>query len=182
MASLSDIENCIARMALGVRASFEALYQATSAKLFGVCLRVLKNNPLAQEALQETYVKIWHHAGRYEVNGLSPMSWLITIARNCAIDHLRARKSGEVSAAPELMEAVADSAAGPAMLIELRSEVERLGVCLTELDDLCSEAVRGAYLDGKTYVQFAEDADVPLKTMRTLLRRSLIKLRECLTR
>lgn len=182
MSTHQQIENWIALMALGDRTAFEALYSATSAKLFGVTLRVLKDKSQSEEALQESYVKIWHHAGRYQVNGLSPMSWLITIARNTAIDHLRARKGDEQAAAPELMEAVADHKPGPEALVVLGSEMQQLGLCLSELGEAQAEAVRGAYLDGKTYAELAQDAAVPLNTMRTWLRRSLLKLRECLTR
>ena len=182
MAELADIETFIAKCALGDREAFSSLYSATSAKLFGVSLRVLKDKGKAEEALQESFVKIWNHAGRYQVNGLSPMSWLITIARNTAIDHLRANQSGEVATAPELMEGVVDHKPGPEALAVLGGEMEQLGLCLSELDSAHAEAVRGAYLDGKTYAELAQDADVPLNTMRTWLRRSLLKLRECLTR
>ena len=87
-----DIEAMIARTAHEDRDAFLALYDATSAKLFGVCLRVLDSRPDAEEVLQEVFVKVWRNAGRYSANGLSPMTWLITIARNTAIDRLRARK------------------------------------------------------------------------------------------
>jgi RNA polymerase sigma-70 factor (ECF subfamily) len=93
MAELSDIETYIAKCALGDRDAFSSLYSATSAKLFGICLRVLGNRSEAEDALQDVFVKIWHNADRYQVNGLSPMTWLITIARNLSIDKLRARKA-----------------------------------------------------------------------------------------
>lgn len=95
MADVADIESYIAKCALGDRSAFSALYTATSAKLFGVCLRVLGNQAEAEDALQDVFVKIWRNADRYQVNGLSPMTWLITIARNLAIDRLRARKTAQ---------------------------------------------------------------------------------------
>lgn len=182
MSNPKEIEEWIAKMALGDRASFELIYRATSAKLFGITLRVLKNRTEAEEALQESFVKIWRNAGRYQVNGLSPMSWLITIARNTAIDQLRRHPSGEVAGGSELMDTIADSQPGPEAILMRQSDVAQLGMCLGELDPVHSIAVRGAYLDGKTYAELADDAAVPLNTMRTWLRRSLIKLRECLTR
>ena len=93
MATLHEIEEMIARMALGDRCALSSLYAATSAKLFGITLRVLEDRQEAEDALQETFVKLWHNAGRYRSNGLSPMTWLITVARNQAIDRLRARRS-----------------------------------------------------------------------------------------
>ena len=182
MRTPEQIENWIAQMALGDRIAFESLYDATSAKLLGVSLRVLKNTALAEEALQNTYLKVWRNASRYQVNGLSPMSWLITIARNTALDSLRTQKNLEISGGSDLMDTFADSKPGPEDLAIASSQNEVLRVCLTELDDAHARANRGAYLDGKTYAELASDAKVPLNTMRTWLRRSLIKLRECLTR
>ena len=91
----AEIEDLIARIAMGDRAAFRSLYDRTAAKLFGVCLRVLNDRALAEEALQDVYCKIWARAGQYRVNGFSPMTWLITLARNAAIDRRRKRDAGE---------------------------------------------------------------------------------------
>ena len=111
MRSTSIIEELIARTALGRRAAFSELYNLTSAKLFGICLRVLNNRAEAEEVLQEVYITIWQKADRYAVTGNSPMTWLITIARNRAIDRLRARR--EVAGGMEFAERIADPAPGP---------------------------------------------------------------------
>ncbi len=109
--SPQDIENLITRAGLGDRLAFRSLYSATSAKLFGVCLRVLKNRTDAEDVLQETYIKIWHNAAKYQVSGYSPITWLVTIARNQAIDRLRSRKpeTGELEEADD----IADLSATP---------------------------------------------------------------------
>ncbi|MFD0858534.1 sigma-70 family RNA polymerase sigma factor [Roseovarius aquimarinus] len=175
-----EIENLIARAALGERAAFGDLYAHTSAKLFGICLRVLNDGAEAEEALQEAFVKIWRNADRYRANGLSPMTWLITVARNTAID--RARKRREAQPGLDAAEAMADAAPGPEAQAIASSEAARLDGCLAELDGSHAEAVRRAYLEGETYAELATHFDVPLNTMRTWLRRSLLKLKECLTR
>src|SRR5487761_2465557 len=90
--STAEIDDLIARTALRDRAAFRDLYQRTSAKLFGVALRILKDRSEAEEALQEIYVKIWQRADRYAAGPYSPISWLVAIARNHALDILRARK------------------------------------------------------------------------------------------
>lgn len=183
MAGIQDVENWIMQCAMGDRSAFEALYAATSAKLFGVTLRVLKDKGTAQEALQDTYIKVWKNAGRYQSNGLSPMSWLITIARNAAIDRLR--KQGGAAAhehTSELMDTIADGALGPEEQLIARADMQHMRDCMIELDPAHAKAVAGAYLDGASYAELAEAANVPLNTMRTWLRRSLMKLRECLTR
>ena len=88
----ADIADLIARCSLRDRAAFRTLYQRTSAKLFGVVLRVLKNRAEAEEAIQEVYIKIWQRADRYVPGQYSPISWLVAIARNHALDMIRARR------------------------------------------------------------------------------------------
>jgi RNA polymerase sigma-70 factor (ECF subfamily) len=178
--SIAEIEDLIARTARGERAAFLDLYDRTSAKLFGICLRVLDDRADAEEVLQETYVKIWRNADRYAANGLSPMTWLITVARNSAIDKRRSRGRGDrgLEAAAELP----DGGPTPEAAAMAGSERARIVLCLSELEADRAAAVRGAYLQGLSYQELAERYGVPLNTMRTWLRRSLMKLRECLTR
>ncbi|MGR3485591.1 MAG: sigma-70 family RNA polymerase sigma factor [Paracoccaceae bacterium] len=181
MTTPAEIETLIARCALGERAAMDALYAATSAKLFGICLRVLSDRASAEDALQEVYVKVWHASDRYASNGLSPITWLSTIARNAAIDRLRARnrrREDGGDAIPELR----DRAATPEDAAIAGSDAAQIVACLDELEEARRAAVRGAYLEGRTYAELAEAAGVPLNTMRTWLRRSLIALRACMTR
>ncbi len=178
--SISTIEDLIAQTALGRRSAFSNLYDLTSAKLFGVCLRVLNNRAEAEDVLQEVYITVWRKADRYAVTGNSPMTWLITIARNKAIDRLRMRR--ETGGGLESAESVVDPAPGPERQAVENSERNRLNACLDALEDSRADAVRGAYLDGETYKELAARHGVPLNTMRTWLRRSLLKLRDCLSR
>lgn len=162
------------------RAAFDLLYQQTSSKLFGICLRVLKNRSEAEDALQEVFVKIWNKADRFAVSDLSPISWLVAIARNHAIDRVRERRQPFVDIDSALN--VVDPLPGPEASVVASQERQRIRFCLDELEKDRAEAVRGAYLDGESYVELAERHGVPLNTMRTWLRRSLLKLRECLER
>jgi len=175
-----DITKLIVRTSLKDRAAFDLLYRQTSAKLFGVCLRVLNDRSEAEEALQEVFVKIWTKADRFAVSELSPISWLVAIARNHAIDRIRSRRhaAADMDAAMN----VADPAPGPEAMAVAGDEKERIHACLEELEKDRAEAVRGAYLKGESYVELGERHRVPLNTMRTWLRRSLLKLRECLER
>jgi RNA polymerase sigma-70 factor, ECF subfamily len=174
-----DISNLIGRSGLGDRAAFRALYAATSAKLFGVCLRVLKNRTDAEDVLQEVYIKIWHNAAKYQISGYSPMSWLIAIARNQSIDRIRSRRpeGTELSEAEE----VADHAATPEQAAVMSGEAGRLNACLEKLSPGRAEAVKAAYMEGYSYQELADRLEQPLNTVRTWLRRSLMSLRECLT-
>lgn len=180
MTTPDDIEALIARIALGERAAFSALYDATSAKLLGVALRILNDRAAAEDVLQDAYVKVWRNAGRYQANGLSPMTWLITIARNTAIDRLRAsRADRDFDDLSETLPAPARTPEGDAIAA---SEARRIVACLDELEEKRRDAVRNAYLLGWSYADLASHFDVPLNTMRTWLRRSLIALRECMAR
>lgn len=179
MRDRTDIEDLILQVSLGDRAAFSALYDATSAKLFGVCLRVLNNRTEAEDTLQDVFVRIWQKANLYSVNGYSPMTWLITLARNAAIDRLRARRTGAVDI--ETVHDLSDAAPGPEALAIASSERGRLQDCLDDLEADRSDAVRRAYLDGDSYKDLAARYDVPLNTMRTWLRRSLLSLRDCLS-
>jgi len=180
MTTVNDIEKMISRVGLGDRAAFSALYDATSAKLFGVCLRILNNRAEAEDALQDAFVRIWQKADGYAANGYSPMTWLITLTRNLAIDKLRARKkpADNIDDVPDL----SDSGPTPEAAAIASSERAQIDGCLDELEVDRAEAVRGAYLEGESYQELADRHGVPLNTMRTWLRRSLVKLKECLTR
>jgi RNA polymerase sigma-70 factor (ECF subfamily) len=175
----AEIADLIARCALRDRAAFKALYGRTSPKLYGVTLRILRDRSEAEEALQEVYVKIWQRADRYVPGGYSPISWLVAVARNHALDVVRGRKprSEDLDVALE----VADGGPDPEQAEAARGERARIDSCLERLEPDRADAVRGAYLDGYSYEELATRHKVPLNTMRTWLRRSLLKLRECLT-
>jgi RNA polymerase sigma-70 factor (ECF subfamily) len=178
--SQDELSRLIARTALGDRAAFSLLYSQTSAKLFGVALRILKDRAQAEDAIQEVYVRIWRRAGSFRAGQASATAWLVTIARNQAIDLIRARQPAtlEYEDAPD----VADSAPDPEARAALSGEGRRIEACLGELETDKATAVTAAYVEGLSYQELAEQYGVPLNTMRTWLRRSLIKLRECMTR
>src|SRR6266511_6233037 len=80
----------ISRVAGGDRGALRIVYQDTSAKLFGVCLRILNDRSEAEDVLQEVYVTVWRKAATFDPARASPITWLVAIARNRAIDKLRA--------------------------------------------------------------------------------------------
>jgi RNA polymerase sigma-70 factor (ECF subfamily) len=174
-----EVADLISRCALRDRAAFRSLYDRTSAKLFGVVLRILKDRSEAEEAVQEVYVKIWQRADRYVAGDTSPISWLVAVARNHALDILRARRprADDIDVALE----IPDAGPSPERATADSQERGRIERCLATLEPDRAEAVRGAYLDGYSYDELAQRYAVPLNTMRTWLRRSLLKLRECLT-
>ncbi|WP_121061043.1 sigma-70 family RNA polymerase sigma factor [Chachezhania antarctica] len=180
MTDLERIEAMISRVALGDRAAFSDLYDATSAKLLGVCLRVLKDRSLAEDAMQDAYVKIWSHAGRYTSGVASPMTWLITIARNTAIDRARMRKPADNLADHDAT--LTATGPTPEQSTVAASLARRVTQCLAELQTDRAAAIRLAYLEGLSYADLAERFEVPLNTIRTWLRRGLMTLRACVER
>lgn len=171
------IAELIARCAAADRVAFREVYRASSAKLMGVLLRILGERAEAEDALQEVYTRVWLRAGRYDPTKGRGMTWLVAIARNLAIDRLRARPQTASDAA---LDTVADGAPRAEVRLVAQGEARRVADCFATLEPDRAEAVRGAYLDGLSYLQLAERHGVPLNTMRTWLRRSLLKLRECL--
>jgi len=161
------------------RSAFRTLYRLTSAKLFGVCLRICGDRQAAEDVLSEVYLTIWKRAGAFEPGRASPISWLATIARNRAIDWRRS--SGRTP--PARVEEIADLAddrisAEDSMLAEERAS--RLHLCLDQLEQRQRDAIRTAFFDGLTYAELAARDAVPLGTMKSWVRRGLLRLKDCL--
>jgi RNA polymerase sigma-70 factor (ECF subfamily) len=176
-ASGLPLQQLIRGAARGDRAAFAALYTSTSAKLFGVALRILGQREWAEEALQESFVAIWQRAGDYDPARGSAMGWLATIVRHCAIDQRRRRGARpESRTAPE--EALAAMAAPGAA--DTGAELGALQRCLDELDEQPRRAVLLAYCYGLTRDELAVQLGVPVGTVKSWLRRSLERLQKCL--
>jgi RNA polymerase sigma-70 factor (ECF subfamily) len=167
----------IAKCAAADRPAFRKLYRDSSAKLMGVLLRMLGERAEAEDALQEVFTRVWLRAGRYDPAKGRGMTWLIAIARNLAIDRLRARPEAE---SDEGLDTVQDTAPRAETKLIAKGEAKRMADCFNTLEPERAEAVKGAYLDGLSYLDLAAHHAVPLNTMRTWLRRSLLKLKECL--
>ena len=177
----NDLSDLINRVAIGDRAAFASLYQATNLRLFAICLRILRHRPDAEEALQEVYIKVWQRAKTFATRSGSPATWLAAIARNHAIDVIRARKpvTDDIDEAYDLAD---ETISTPEQNMVLMDEGRRIDNCMRELDSVQAGAVRRAYVEGLSYLELADDLNVPLNTIRTWLRRSLLKLRECMQR
>lgn len=175
------VADLLSRVAAQDRAAFRLLYSQTSAKLMGVLLRILGNRPEAEEALQEVFTRVWLRAGRFDATKGRGMTWLVAIARNHAIDRLRARPSDAARDDSEgVIDRIRDTTPTAETRLIARGEAGRIADCFATLETDRAAAVRGAYLDGLSYQDLADRHAVPLNTMRTWLRRGLLKLRECL--
>jgi RNA polymerase sigma-70 factor (ECF subfamily) len=176
------LRDTLVAVAGGDRDAFETLYKLTSAKLFGVCLRILGKQRDAEDVLQETYTTIWHKAGLYDPERASPITWLVMIARNKAIDRARSDGSEPIAAPIELAIDVGDGAAGPAAEAEADDGGRRLALCLETLESRQRALIRIAFFEGVTYENLATRSRTPIGTVKSWIRRGLIKLKACLER
>jgi RNA polymerase sigma-70 factor (ECF subfamily) len=166
----------------GDRAALAEVYSLTSAKLMGVCLRILGERSEAEDVLQETYIAVWRKAGTYDPAKAGAISWLVAVARNKALDRIRAGRVRRASAPLDAAEEIADPARSALAEVESADDRRALFGCLEELDEDQKWSIRTAFLDGATYEELAERRGVPLGTMKSWIRRGLIKLRGCLER
>ena len=169
----------IAAVAKGDEAAFERLYAATRAKLFGVVLRILRRQDLAEEVIQEAYVKIWNSAGQFNPGVASPITWMVSIARNRAIDVVRKRTEASIEEEPAAMEVAAESP-DPLARREMTEELKRLLECVGRLQPDRQKLVLLAYYNGWSREQLAAKFETPVNTVKTWLRRSMMDIRECL--
>ena len=159
--------------------AFAELYKRTSSKLFGVCLRMLRDRGEAEDVLQETYTTVWRRATGFDASRASAITWLVTLSRNKAIDRLRQHRE-ELLDDPSRLDETVDEQPTPAADAETSHEYQRLQHCLDELEPQQQSSVREAFFTGVTYNELATRCKVPLGTMKSWIRRSLMQLRTCL--
>ena len=163
------------------RAAFGRLYEATSAKLYGVAVRILRREDWAEEVLQECYVSIWTHAPQYRAALAAPMTWMTSIVRNRCLDGLR-RPRHEVSDADGTLAESAESAnPGPLAELERAKDAQALARCLKALEGKQRQAIALAFYDGLSHAELARHLREPLGTVKTWVRRGLLRLKDCLS-
>ncbi|MBC7736542.1 MAG: sigma-70 family RNA polymerase sigma factor [Candidatus Saccharibacteria bacterium] len=160
------------------RTALRHLYSDTSAKLLGVLSRHLGTRAEAEDALQEVYIRVWLKAGGYDARKGRGMTWLISLARHHAIDQLRRRPACLIDS--DEIEDIADTAMNAEGRLVHKSDTHRIAKCLACLEPNRAGMLCGAYLDGNSYLDLAQRHDMPLNTVRTHLRRSILKLRVCM--
>ena len=167
-------------------AAFRALYDATSPKLFGFALRILHKRETAEEVLQESYVAIWNNAANYQAHLAAPMTWMATIVRNKAFDHLRRTDAAvEIDAEQfdtEVMNALQDPQATPIEALQMSGDAKALAWCMSALEGMHRQVVALAYYHDLSHSEVAEQLKLPVGTVKTWIRRSLEKLRTCLAK
>ena len=175
------LEDLLARVAAGDRDAFAALYDQTSARVYGMVLRVLRDPGYSEEVTQEVYLQVWRDAGRFRSEQGSPISWLLTIGHRRAVDRVRSESSASDRESRYGREEFAAETAGLEEVVVGREEAQRARECLGSLTDLQAQAVTLAYYDGLTYREVADQLAVALPTIKSRIRDGLKRLRGCLT-
>lgn len=160
----------------GNSSAMRGLYEATASDLYALCFAVVRNREAAQDVLQEVYTKVWNRAEGFDPEAGSPIIWLRSIARNSAIDRVRAQ--GRRPTVSDIsLDSIADDAELPDERLIREEGTEHLIRQVDQLSDPEQTFIRNAYLRGLTYSQVAAEAGVPLGTVKTRIRRGLKVLR-----
>ena len=177
----------LARVAAEDANALRTLYDLTSAKLFGVALRILVKREWAEEALQESFVNIWRYAGDYREALAAPFTWMAAIVRNRALDCLRRQKAAVADGSglttewsETLDEVIAGDERDPADSALVSEQAKQLAICLARLEASQRQAVALAYLRDQSHSEIADQLSVPLGTVKSWVRRGLEKLKICM--
>jgi len=160
-------------------AAFRSLYDAAAPKLFGFALRILHKRELAEEALQEGFVSIWHSASTYQGGLSAPMTWMAAIVRNKALDILR-RADDPLEMDADFMNALPDLDIRPDEALLRSAQAQALAACLSALEGLHRQVIGLAFYHDLSHSEVAQRMSLPIGTVKTWIRRGLERLKTCL--
>ncbi|WPP00310.1 sigma-70 family RNA polymerase sigma factor [Pseudomonas sp. HR96] len=180
---ISPAENDEHRQLLGAcaqgdRRAFERLYHSVGPRLHGVALRCVTRRALAEEVVQESFVRIWHNAARYDETLSAPLTWMINITRHLAIDLLRKRQ--EEPLAEQQLETLMDDAPSAFDQLNGDRDTAALNRCLETLEGMQRQSILTAYFHGLSNAELAEHLAAPLGSIKSWIRRGMERLRRCL--
>ncbi len=175
-----EFDHLISAVARGDAIAFDALYEKAAPKLFGLILRMVRDRPMAEDVLQDAFMRIWTKAATYSPDAGDPMAWMASIARHRAIDYLRARPIARTGGGgyDNWLENVADPLDGAGRMMD----AALLRHCLGTLDDTSRACVVQAYCEGFSGQELAERYGRPVNTIKSQLRRALAALKDCVER
>lgn len=167
----------LARVAAGDRAALRMVYDATAAKLLALAQRITADRQEAEDIVQDVFVTVWHKAAEYRPERASGLAWLFAIARNRAIDRVRAR-GRRATVGEEALAAVADEHARADAGAEAADATRAVTRALATLDPRHAAVIRMAFLDGLSYEEIAAREGVPVGTVKTWVFRGMRRMRE----
>ena len=177
------IAELMARCVLRDQRAFAELYRMTSAKLYGVAIRILRRNDWAEEVVQESFVSIWNHIVEYSAARSAPMTWMTAIVRNRSLDWLRRPNLERGHEDYDLLvESLPDEGASPDVRLGNSRDAMALAECLKQLSGDQRQTIVLAYTHGLSHGELAEHLKQPLGTVKTWIRRGLERLKGCMDR
>ena len=175
-----QLATLLSQCGLGNRTAFKALYESTNAKLFAVSLRIVRERHIAEEVLQDAFVNIWNNASRYAVQQSAPLTWMTAIVRNRSLDIVR-RPRAEVADEDDWHALnMEDESSGPDELLTESRDRARVERCFETLDAEQKQSIALAFYQGLSHSEVANHLKRPLGTVKTHIRRGLLKLKGCL--
>ncbi|WEY37694.1 sigma-70 family RNA polymerase sigma factor [Paraburkholderia sp. SUR17] len=176
----THLNHTLRRVAEGDQQAFSDFYTLTASRVFAVIVRMIHDDGEAEDVLQEVYTNAWRRADSFDPDRGSAMTWLLTLARNRTIDRMRQHREAPLD--EDAAAQIEDEAPTPQDAVQWSEERRRLEQCLAALDPQQGGAVREAFFSGATYSELAQRLRVPLGTMKSWIRRSLLQLKLCLER
>ncbi|WP_246179531.1 sigma-70 family RNA polymerase sigma factor [Microvirga thermotolerans] len=174
-----DLNDALGLCARGDRAALRAIYDREASRMLGVAMRLLRRRALAEEVVHDTFVQVWQKAGSFDPGRGDGRTWLYAILRNRALNILRGESRTEYVDDFEPMNLASEEEGVEAALLRL-SDAGQLRRCLERLEPARRQAVALAYLHGLSHGELAGRLGVPLGTVKSWIRRSLLALRECM--
>lgn len=186
MTNTAELQQLLSRVALGDRAAFRRLYDATAPSLLGVALRILRQRERAEEVLQDAFVNVWNRASGYQAALSQPLTWLTAIVRNRALDEVRS-SSRHAAQSLEDQESgttvdIEDGNPGPQALLEQAADQLAIRDCLDEIEGPQRQCLALAFYQGLSHSEVAAHLGSPVGSVKGWLRRGLEKLKRCLDR
>jgi RNA polymerase sigma-70 factor (ECF subfamily) len=170
-----ELAQLLQRCAARDTAAFKSLYDKTSPILFARLLRMLRRRSVAEEALQDVFVRIWERASQFEVHRGRALAWMVTIARYCAIDLMRRERMTLVGA--DALEEIPDESAGDASA----EKPNNFDFCIGQLSDNTRTCLTLAFVEGRSHDEIARVTANPLGSVKSWIRRGLLSLKDCLS-
>ncbi len=177
MSTPVEITWLLAAVTKGDAAAFERLYAASCAKVYGVVLRIVRRHELAADVMEESYLEIWRRAGEFNPAQVTPMAWMVGIARSRAIDVARKAQAEGSEAVPDTAD---DEGPGTVPRHQLTDELKRLLTCIGRLEPDRQRMLLLAYYGAFTRDELSIKLDMPVNLLRASLRRSLLEVEQCL--
>jgi len=160
--------------------AFASLYDALVGRVFGLALKITGCVQMAEEVAEDTFWQVWRQAPRFDPDRGTALAWVMTIARSRALDALRAKTPTESLDDMEALLASLTDGDDPAESAQARQEAVRLHGALASLDAVPRQLVALAFFRGLSHEEIAEQTNLPLGTVKSQIRRALLKLRELL--